>query len=106
MRNTTATPRFLTLALALLLALGGLVGPTSAAAKSGDYLRKDLRKEQQAISQSRAAALVKQRFGGKVLKVQRKQSGDRLVYRVKLLQDSGRVRQVTVDARTGAIIGG
>ncbi|TVZ37803.1 hypothetical protein P886_2148 [Alteromonadaceae bacterium 2753L.S.0a.02] len=47
------------------------------------------------ISKSQAAAIAQKKHGGKVLSVSRE--GD--VYRVKLLQDSGRVKIVTVAAQ-------
>ena len=102
MRKIIPSLRFPALALALLLGLGLAGGHSSAWARPGEHYRQEQR---QTISPSRAAALAKERYGGKVLKVQRQQSGQRLTYRVKLLLDSGHVRQVTVDATTGAIRG-
>ena len=63
---------------------------------------------QQANSQLRvkssrqAAQMVKGRFGGKVLKVQKQKSG----YRVKLIKADGHIVSVYVDAKTGRISGG
>ncbi len=53
------------------------------------------------ISKSRAASAAQRQYGGKVLKVSR--SGDR--YRVKILQKTGKVVIVTVDARSGKVLG-
>jgi len=49
-----------------------------------------------------AAQMAKSRFGGKVLKVQKKKSG----YRVKLIKTDGHIISVYVDAITGRISGG
>lgn len=53
------------------------------------------------ISSSQAANIVKSRFGGKILKVQRQSSG----YRVKVLKKDGRILNVYVDGATGRIKG-
>jgi len=53
-------------------------------------------------SSNQAAQMAKGRFGGKVLKVQRKKSG----YRVKLIKTDGHIISVYVDAKTGRISGG
>ena len=46
-----------------------------------------------------AAKVVTRRFGGKVLKVQKKKLG----YRVKLIKKNGHIVSVYVDAKTGKI---
>lgn len=56
------------------------------------------------ISSSDAADAVQQRFGGRVLKVETSREGSGTVYRVKILQDDGRIRTVSVDAQSGRII--
>ncbi|WP_236074732.1 PepSY domain-containing protein [Teredinibacter purpureus] len=53
------------------------------------------------VSRSQAANAAQRRYGGKVLSVSRKES----LYRVKLLQDSGKVIIVSVDARSGKVSG-
>ena len=52
-----------------------------------------------------AAQLVKGRFGGKVLKVQRVKVNGNPGYKVKLLKDSGHVVSVKVDAKSGQLTG-
>ncbi len=49
------------------------------------------------ISKSKAAEIARERYGGKVLKVTEVSKGSTVVYRVKLLLDSGRVKLVTID---------
>lgn len=53
-------------------------------------------------SSKQAAQMAKARFGGKVLKVQKQNSG----YRVKLIKADGNIVSVYVDAVTGRISGG
>ncbi len=50
-----------------------------------------------------AARLVKNRRGGKILKVSRKKHNGRLGYRVKFIKKDGRIRSVLVDAHSGKI---
>jgi uncharacterized membrane protein YkoI len=53
-------------------------------------------------SSKQAAQMAKSRFGGKVLKVQKQNSG----YRVKLMKANGHIVSVYVEAKTGRISGG
>jgi len=53
-------------------------------------------------SSKQAAQMARGRFGGKVLKVQKKKSG----YRVKLIKTDGHIISAFVDAKTGRISGG
>lgn len=57
------------------------------------------------VSQAKAAAIAKSKFGGKVLSVSKQNSNGKTVYKVKLLQDSGRVKIVTIDGTTGKASG-
>jgi len=50
-------------------------------------------------SSSHAARIVKNRVGGKVLKV----NGDGRSYRVKIIKNNGHIIHVTVDAKSGRI---
>jgi uncharacterized membrane protein YkoI len=52
-----------------------------------------------------AARIVKSRFGGKVLKVSKKQNNGRIGYKVKLIKKDGHIITVLVDAHTGRIKG-
>ncbi|RDE18740.1 hypothetical protein DV711_14030 [Motiliproteus coralliicola] len=53
------------------------------------------------IGRDRAAEMVQQRYGGKVLDLKRVGSGNKMAYRVKLLQPSGRVKLILIDATSG-----
>ena len=57
------------------------------------------------ISAQQAARLVKNKYGGKVLKVKNNGSRNNPNYRVKLLKDSGHVISVSVDGRSGRVSG-
>ena len=60
-------------------------------------------KQQLRVKNSRQAAnIAKSRFGGKVLKVQKKNSG----YRVKLIKTDGHIVSIYIDARSGQVSGG
>ena len=54
------------------------------------YQKKD-------AGESKAAAYATSNHGGKVLSVDKRNQEGRVVYRVKLLQDSGHIKIVTVD---------
>jgi len=56
-------------------------------------------------SSQQAAQLVKNRFGGKVLKVNKQKVNGHSGYRVKLLKNNGHVVSVLVDAQSGRIVG-
>lgn len=57
-------------------------------------------------SSQQAAQLVKNRLGGKILKVSKQNVNGQIGYKVKLLKKNGHVVSVLVDAYSGRIIGG
>ena len=79
------------------IAQGGFV----SGASSSKY-KKQTNAEFRIKSSQQAAKAAKARFGGKVLKVQKKKAG----YRVKLIKTNGQIVSVYVDAKTGKIKGG
>jgi len=58
-----------------------------------------------AISAQQAARIAKNKFGGKVLKVNNSGSKKKPSYRVKLLKDNGHVISVNVDGQSGRVSG-
>jgi len=80
-----------------VIAQGSFVSATSTI-KTNQQAKQQLRVK----SSKQAAQMAKGRFGGKVLKVQKKKSG----YRVKLIKTDGHIVSVYVDAKTGRISGG
>ena len=63
------------------------------------------RTAQASISEAQAASIAQREVSGKVLNVQKSQQGERAVYKVKILTDTGRVTTVTVDASNGQVLG-
>lgn len=57
-------------------------------------------KQNKVQNSSQAARIVKQRVGGKVLKVK---STGRSGYKVKVMKDNGHIINVTVDAKSGKV---
>lgn len=57
-----------------------------------------------AVGKSQAAESARQAFGGKVLSVDELKEGGRVLYRVKLLLDGGRIKIVTVDGDSGQVV--
>jgi len=53
----------------------------------------------QASSSSEAAQIARDRFGGQVLKVQAQGEGKKRKYKVRLLLDDGRVKEVTIQGQ-------
>lgn len=84
----------------LLLSL--LVAAPLAQAQSAPSDGK--RAEQGFISQARAGKIASNKFGGKVIDVRTLKSKAGTIHRVRLLQSSGRVITVHVDASSGRIL--
>lgn len=73
--------------------------------RNEDRRNEDRRSEQRAqISPAQAAAIVEQRYGGRVMNVTSRQGRNGPIYSVKILQSSGHMRTVNVDGQTGAIL--
>ncbi|MBE8716543.1 PepSY domain-containing protein [Cellvibrio polysaccharolyticus] len=96
------------LLLIALLLLSLLAVSTAALANNQ---RPEPRQENQrqqpqraALSAAEAADRVQRQIGGKVMGVQTRQSNGTTVYSVKILQSSGHMRTVNVNAQTGAIM--
>jgi uncharacterized membrane protein YkoI len=56
------------------------------------------------VSRDDAAARAAQAGGGRVLSVEKSDSGGRVVWRVKLVTTQGEVKVVLVDAATGRVL--
>lgn len=88
--------------LLMLIAASGTAFTLAAPAHSAAPMV--LAQSEERISASQAAAIVQEHYGGKVLKVQSTQKNGRVIYRVKILLDNGRVRNVGVDAQSGRLL--
>ena len=53
------------------------------------------------VSREQAAATAQHQTGGRVLSVEKAESGRRLVWRVKVVTPKGEVREVFIDAASG-----
>jgi uncharacterized membrane protein YkoI len=53
------------------------------------------------ISEDDAVAMVRERTGGKVLRVERRGEDSEVTYLIRVLTPDGRLREYRVDARTG-----
>lgn len=110
----------LALSLALSLVLGLLLGLRAAPLQAGAmFERGPVHMEsvhlehasprfahtqgKSGVSRDQAAAIVKKRYGGKILAVSETNRGGRSVYRVKGLSDKSQVYVVYVDKQSGRI---
>ena len=55
------------------------------------------------ISVDQAVSMAERRYNARVVKVESREDGDRVIYVLRLLNDSGRVWTVKVDAITGSM---
>lgn len=98
-----ARSRFRALFICLLAASTALVCDVSAARGKKADQSSAAKTQESLISRDRAAAIASSATGGRVLNIDLKR-GKRPKYKVKMLLDGKRVRSVTVDARSGAIL--
>ena len=101
LRHSNSPCRWLIIAL-LTMTLGSLHSTASAEPRRDKGSQEE--RPRARISASQAAAIVQQRYGGKVMTVSTRQSGNGVIYGVKILQNSGHMRTVNVDGQTGAIL--
>ncbi|KQY26440.1 hypothetical protein ASD38_19530 [Caulobacter sp. Root487D2Y] len=93
------------LAAALVLSLAA-----AAPAWAGDHKSKDHDAARTALAKgqvlplTRILAIAEQHAPGDVLKVELEDDDGKLVYEVKVLGRNGRVRELDIDARTGAVL--
>lgn len=59
---------------------------------------------QQVMELARALEIADTHVHGEVVKVELERDDDRFVYEIKVLADNGRVREIKLDAHTGALI--
>ena len=79
------------LALTALCAAAGLLGSSQLLFAS-------------AVSMDQAVKMTEQRYHARVVKAQTQKDDGRTVYVLRLLDDSGHVRTVRVDAATGSVL--
>ena len=86
-----------TLVVSVFLSLSMAAGATSVAT---DVSRGNTSGE---VSMEQAVRMVEQRFRARVVKAESHKDNGRTTYVLKLLDDSGKVRTVHVDAASGAV---
>lgn len=102
MNRTPMPPRLIAAGLVLLAASPALAGDKHKP-KDHEAARAALaRGEILPLSKILAAAAA--RAPGDVIKIELEDEKGRLIYEVKLLGDDGRVREVELDARSGAVL--
>ncbi len=84
----------LRLCACLLLLCAGVVA-ASPPARADDNERR--------YTLDQAVTLVRDTYGGQVLQATSRKTGERLVYRIRVLTDDGHVRTFVVDADTGDV---
>ena len=89
---------------------GGDSSGSSGSGKSGSGKRdqdkvKDAVLKGDVIPLAEALALLKSKYTGRVIEILYAAKGSKIDYRFKLLDDSGKVISVTMDARTGRLRG-
>lgn len=92
--------------LALVLAVS-LSSPPAEARTQATYQLAQNNHSTEARAQikpARAAAIAQKHYGGKVMSIDSRERDGRVIYRVKLLQEDGRLRNVRVDGRTGKVL--
>jgi uncharacterized membrane protein YkoI len=93
-----------------LLAAGLLVLAASPTLAADNHKPKDHEAARAALSRgeilplSKILALAAARAPGDVIKVELEDEKGRLIYEVKMLGTDGRVREVELDAKTGAVL--
>jgi len=96
----------LTLAIAGVLGLPPEVPGGDVTVSDAPMAQRAREGSQRRISLDAAVAMVRDRFGGRVIRAETQRRDDgATVHVIRLLQDDGRVRIVRVDAETGEIIG-
>jgi uncharacterized membrane protein YkoI len=93
-------------ALCLTVALGvtaALADDDSKKHREQDAIREALQRGE-TLPLVRILAIAQQAVAGDVIEVELERKREALVYEIKILTPSGRVREVKVDARTGSVL--
>ena len=94
----------LTFVLLGLLALSAGAAPSASAASPAQRGGGEIVLAAGGISLNQAIAMVERQFKARVVRSDVRQEGDRKIYVLRLLDDSGRAQVVRVDASSGAIL--
>lgn len=77
------------------------MSPPARASERGRHRSDAAVMDERAISLDEAVARAERRHDARAVRAEEKRRGDRIVYRIRLLDADGRVFEVTVDAETG-----
>ncbi|MGM9424888.1 PepSY domain-containing protein [Hydrogenophaga sp. MI9] len=95
-----------TVLVAVVLGASGLLATTASARDRGDHERaREAVMSGQILPLSTVLQKLEREQAGQVLEIELEPSADRWVYEVKLLQASGQLLRLEVDATTGEVIG-
>jgi uncharacterized membrane protein YkoI len=95
--------RVLHLALALVATLVTAVGPIAPTAAQAEENRRQLSLAN-AVSIDQAVRMAEQRFKARVVRAEAQHDGEHTVYVLRMLNESGHVWTVRVDASNGAVL--
>jgi uncharacterized iron-regulated membrane protein len=88
----------------LLPMLGGLAAPPVHAALPPDAFVERLRVAAAGVSLDQAVEMAEKRYAARVVRADAREQDGRTVYVLRLLNESGRVWTVRVDAATGRVL--
>ena len=103
MKLTGAVFRLLSAVLALSVSLFAAPLQAGVAEERGGFRPHFIQVQKREISRDQAAAIVKRRYGGKILAISEVNRDGRPMYRVKGLSDKSQVYVVYVDKQSGRI---
>ena len=92
-----------TLCAAVLVVASGVAGDDDDHAREHDAIRAALQRGE-VLPLARILAIAQQQVPGDVIEVELESKRAALVYEIKVLTESGRVREVKIDARNGTVL--
>ncbi|MBN9318260.1 MAG: hypothetical protein BGN86_04955 [Caulobacterales bacterium 68-7] len=95
---------FRSLTIAVALGLASLASPAAADGRADQQAARRALERKEILPLPRILTTVSQRVPGDILKVELERRGERFVYEVRVLGRDGRVIEVDVDARSGAVL--
>lgn len=90
--------------MALVLSAGALIARTQEAPATASRLAERPASPQQKISMDKAVRLAQRHFRARVVRAETETQGDRTIYVLRMLDETGRVFAVRVDAASGTIL--
>ncbi len=91
------------LCAAVLVVASGVAGDDAEHAREHDAIRAALQRGE-VLPLARILAIAQQKVPGDVIEVELETERSVLMYEIKVLTQSGRVREVKIDARSGTVL--